>query len=232
VSAPQGSLVLCRPGTIDFFRWDATRRTQHGYFHFHILSMSSDWPALEAWPLVRTPREDEIALPLFRYLLAVGENGSQRLCRPALELLLEVFITGQSRTPSLPGETLPEAVERALRFLYARLERDPAAVLTLKDLAGAACVTPEPLCRIFKETTGRSPLTTVRLARLDHAAMLLARTNYSVGEISAMCGFASPFHFSRKFKESYGLAPRELRRSVSEGRTPPLSRLLKQWHGR
>jgi AraC-like DNA-binding protein len=231
VSAPQGSIVLCRPGATDFFRWDAKRHTQHGYFHFQLCSAPTHWPAPEAWPLVRTPQGDEILLPLFRYLLAQIGQGKPQLCRPALELFLMAFVTGESGTAAVPDEALPEAVERATQFLYARLEDDPAAPLTLKDLARAACVTPEHLCRVFKDATGRTPLETARLARLDRAATLLARTNYSVGEISAMCGFTSPFHFSRRFKQSYGVAPRNLRQAIRNGSTPPTPRLLKRTLG-
>ena len=45
VAAPQGSLVLCRPGATDAFRWDAARRTAHGFFHFQIASFPPHWPA-------------------------------------------------------------------------------------------------------------------------------------------------------------------------------------------
>ena len=74
---------------------------------------------------------------------------------------------------------------------------------------------------------GRSPAETVRLARLDRAAILLARSNYTVGEVAALYGFASPFHFSRAFKDAYGLPPTEVRRRILAGETPPLPRLLR-----
>src|SRR5262245_48279513 len=53
VAAPSGAVVLCRPGAVDFFRWDPRRRTRHGFFHFHILDTPHDWPPEEQWPLVR-----------------------------------------------------------------------------------------------------------------------------------------------------------------------------------
>jgi transcriptional regulator GlxA family with amidase domain len=65
----------------------------------------------------------------------------------------------------------------------------------------------------------------VRLARLDRAATLLVRSNFSVQEIAELCGFASAFHFSRRFKEAYGQSPRELRQQVRAGATLPAPRL-------
>jgi AraC-like DNA-binding protein len=228
VDAPQGSVVLCRPGAIDAFRWDTARRTRHGFFHFQIQALPEGWPALQNWPLVRTPEEGDLLPPLFRYLLSREKPGDSRARHLALELLLETFIHGASGAAPVPPETLPEAVERATNFLYARLESEPSTPIALGELARAACVTPEHLCRVFKQAAGRSPLETVRLARLDRAATLLARTNYSIGEIAAMCGFASAFHFSRKFREAFGLAPRDLRQKIRNGSTPPTPLLLQK----
>jgi transcriptional regulator GlxA family with amidase domain len=47
-----------------------------------------------------------------------------------------------------------------------------------------------------------------------------------VSEIATLCGFASAFHFSRRFKETYGQSPRDVRHAVRHGATPPLRALL------
>ena len=60
VPAPPGSVVLCRPGETDFFRWDRDRRTQHAYFHFNLTRWPKTWPKQTAWPLVRNAVEGEI----------------------------------------------------------------------------------------------------------------------------------------------------------------------------
>jgi AraC-like DNA-binding protein len=107
------------------------------------------------------------------------------------------------------------------------LDTDPAARISLTELAQVAGVNPEYLCRLLKASTGRSPIETVRLARLDRAALLLARSNYSVSEIATLCGYSSPFHFSQRFKAAFGQSPRDLRRSLEAGTTPPASRLVR-----
>lgn len=228
VQAPEGSIVLCRPGATDFFRWDPKRRTRHGYYHFSIQSLPKDWPPEKLWPLVRIPSEDDVLRPLFKHLLTWWQKGNPLLCRLTMAHMLTSFVCGETSSGDVPRDSLHAAVERAMTFIRARLEDDPGARIALPDMAKAACVTPEHLCRLFKSATGRSPVETLRLARLDHAALLLARSNYAVREISEQCGFANPFHFSRQFKQAFGTSPREMREKIKSGGITPLSRLARR----
>ncbi len=226
-TAPADSLVLCRPGATDFFQWDRHRRTGHGYFHFQINAFPEDWPPLPQWPLVRQLPPEDVLRPLFRHLLTWQGHENAGQCRLIIATILSVFVSGNLGTGSVERNMWPEAVEKACDFLFRSLQADPARPLSLTQLADAACVTPEHLCRLFKASVGHSPSETVRLARLDYAAGLLLRSNYSVGEIADLCGFASPFHFSRRFKDAYGQSPREMRRQQFSGAAPPVTRLLR-----
>ena len=227
-AAPAGAVLLCRPGATDVFRWDRQNRTRHGYFHFQVTATPDDWPPMTDWPLVRVPPDEDILRPLFRHLLTWLERGDARQCRLTVAHLLSAFVSGEITAGSLGREVWPDAVERACAFLYQALEQDHARPLNLAQLAAAASVTPEHLCRLFKTSVGHSPVETVRLARLDYAAGLLARTNYSVSEISVLCGFGNPYHFSRVFKSAYGQTPTEVRRMVRDGSHPPPPRLLRR----
>ncbi len=221
-----GQLLLCRPDERDWFEWDAHARTRHGFFHFAL--PAGDWGA-SAWPRVRPMGDDDLFAPLVRHLLTWSETGDAFQRDLAASLLLVAFVSGQSSLGDVPPLVAPEPVERALGWLWARLEQDAASPISLDALARAAFVSPEHLCRLFKTATGRSPLEVVRLARLDRAALLLARTNFSVGDIAHLTGFASPFHFSRAFKDAYGHPPRELRKRLERGESLPTPRLLRTW---
>jgi AraC family transcriptional regulator len=229
VQAPPGSIVLCRPGATDFFWWDTTQHTRHAYFHFEIEQIPHDWPPIETWPLVREAAEGDIMRPLFRHFLTWHGRGDQMLIQLTMQHMLTAWVQGQTATRDVPTQALPEAVERAYQYLQRRLEAEPTTSISLGDLAREACVSREHLCRVFKETTGRSPAETVRMARLDRAAILLARSNYSVNEIARLCGFASPFHFSRQFKAAFHLSPTALRDAVQDGATPPVPLLIQHF---
>ena len=229
LAAPQGAFVLCQPGTVDEFTWDRRRRTQHGFIHFQIEDGALGLPPRAGWPVVAAASSGELLEPLFRHALGAQRCGDLEMAARAVEMMLIVFVRGTLRSDAIRIDVPPDPVARVLDYLYRSLDKDAAAAITLEDLSEAACVTPEHLCRTFKRVTGRSPMQVVRLARLDRAAMLLTRTNFAVARIAELCGFASQFHFARRFKAAFGAAPTAVRRDVRNGTTPPLPRLIEHY---
>ena len=71
------------------------------------------------------------------------------------------------------------------------------------------------LYRVFA-AQGETVANYVRELRLRHARDLLAdgsESNSQVGAIAYRCGFEDPVHFTRLFRQRFGLTPRELRSS-------------------
>lgn len=234
---PAESIVLCIPGTTDYFRWDPRRPTRHAYFHFTPPADLLRTPGLDGdpagWPVVRRLDKGDVIRPLIRHLLRWYRaeekpgRGLSELIDATMRSVLLAYVLGKEATNEVFESTAPPAVEKASAEIRRRLERDMTAPVELADLARAASVTPEHLCRLFRKHTGRSPAETVRLARLDRASVLMSRSNYTVGEVAELCGFASQFHFSRAFKRAFGESPTELRERVRRGGTPPVPRLLR-----
>ncbi|MEX0744466.1 MAG: helix-turn-helix transcriptional regulator [Phycisphaeraceae bacterium] len=144
-----------------------------------------------------------------------------------IETLLDAFLTGQVSQAFEHTRDDPEPVQRALSFMRVQLDRDAATPLALPDLARAARVSPEHLCRLFREALDVGPMEAVRLSRLERAVTLLTRSNLNVEQVARRCGFASPYHFSRVFKDVFGQPPTIVRRNVAAGGAPPVSPLLR-----
>jgi AraC-like DNA-binding protein len=223
--APEGAVVICRPGVRDLFTWDPQVGCRHAYVHFDLPEPPPDWPAPSDWPTVVVPQDGDVVRPLFRHLLTHGPGGRPELSQLTLAHLLASLVLGRSGTRQPPRQRIPAPVTAAFDHMQAALSRDPSRRLALAELADAAHISPAHLCRLFTAATGHSPVETVRLLRLDRAAALLVRSDLSVAQIATACGFADAFHLSHRFKEAFGAAPTEVRRAVHAGELPPLPRL-------
>lgn len=231
IDAPPGTVVLCRPPATDAFDWDRKRSSQHAFVHFDVHDVPDHWPPPMHWPLARRIDTHDIIGPLFEHLLTWLEptDGQADASREAVELtlmqLVTVFVLDRTRLTPVPPAYLPEPVVAATRYIHEQLELDPTRPISLDELGEAACVSPTHLCRLFAQSLGHSPVASVRLARLDRAYTMLCRSNEPIKRIAAACGFSSPFHFSRRFKEAYELSPSALRERARAGEHIPLPRL-------
>jgi transcriptional regulator GlxA family with amidase domain len=131
-----------------------------------------------------------------------------------------------SREQDVPA-SYPEPAQRALAHIGRTLRANPAAKIALADLAAAALVSDKHLCRLFAQTLGTSPMDAVMAYRLYQAAQLLVRTDLKLDAVARHGGFATPFHFSRRFKEFYGQPPSLYRAAArtSGAPLPPQVRL-------
>lgn len=84
--------------------------------------------------------------------------------------------------------------------------------LALSDLAGRFSLSVSRISEVIKETTGQTYVQFLRDLRIRHACGLLASTEMSVAEIAMEVGYGSYKTFSRVFRESKGLAPKDYRR--------------------
>lgn len=79
------------------------------------------------------------------------------------------------------------------------------------QLAEAVNLSREQVHRKLKALTGRSASEYIHLVRLEMAKKLLAHSNFSVSEIAYKVGYKTPAHFTRKFRDEFGVPPSALR---------------------
>ena len=101
--------------------------------------------------------------------------------------------------------------------------REPSETLRLAALAKSVYVTPQHLCRLFKDSLGLGPIECAQALRLELAVTLIERTEQSLQEVAGRFGFSSPFHLSKVFKQTYGMSPNAYRKAFRQGLTarPP-----------
>ncbi len=66
----------------------------------------------------------------------------------------------------------------------------------------------EHFCRKFKEAIGITPMTYLKIFRLEQALKKIKSGGQSISEIAAQCGFTDANYFTRCFKAHYGVPPK------------------------
>jgi len=83
--------------------------------------------------------------------------------------------------------------------------------LDLDALAARANLSKYHFCSKYKAITGYSPIKHFIHMKMEHACALLDTSDLSVGMIAAELGYDDPLYFTRTFKKTLGLSPRDYR---------------------
>ena len=98
-------------------------------------------------------------------------------------------------------------IKEAINFIEQNFQND----ISIEDVAAVCGINRSYLGRIFRTSTGRSPQEFLIHYRMTKAAELLKLTTLSIGDIGSAVGYENALHFSRAFKNVYGVSPRTWR---------------------
>ena len=86
-----------------------------------------------------------------------------------------------------------------------------AEEISVETLAELAELSPFHFSRVFKETTGMTPMQFVIRERITRAQQLIRETSRSLIEIGLDIGYTSPSHFTKVFRRVTGVSPKQFR---------------------
>lgn len=113
-----------------------------------------------------------------------------------------------------------DRIEKSAALLASRLDEPP----TLRELAGAAGVSPFHFHRVWRAMTGRTVRETLRHLRVRQAARELVDSKASITVIGMTAGFATSQGFARAFRHETGFSPTAFRAGVggetAQGKQP------------
>lgn len=101
------------------------------------------------------------------------------------------------------------ALELALGFIEAHLADDIGAA----DVAAAACVSHNHLCRLFRVHLGESVMGAIRRRRVERARHLLSHTTLPIKAVAAQVGIDDLQRFNKTVRLETGRSPSDLRRA-------------------
>lgn len=132
-----------------------------------------------------------------------GNAMTTALMTTCLVELLRHLAKGHADAP--PWLTALE--DRRLGRAIDRILADVAAHHTVESLADAAAMSRSAFAEKFTETFGRPPMSLVHYIRMQRADRLLREGELPIEQVAQRVGFSSRSHFSRVFKEHYGISP-------------------------
>ena len=103
---------------------------------------------------------------------------------------------------------------RQLHKVNDYLDEHLAEEISVAALAGLVDLSPFHFCRVFKQTTGMSPLQYVTRERIGRSQQLIRETSRSLIEIALEVGYTSPSHFSPVFRRVAGATPTGFRAAL------------------
>jgi len=126
------------------------------------------------------------------------------------------------RPEAAPGSPLHRAKSELVAGALRLIEQGALDDTSLPELARRVGVGERHLRRLFADELGASPLEVAATRRLLFAKKLLTETALPITAIAPAAGYASLRRFNATFLETYGKAPREIRRRHETAATDEL----------
>ncbi|MEV4676837.1 helix-turn-helix domain-containing protein [Actinomadura sp. NPDC049382] len=102
---------------------------------------------------------------------------------------------------------MDDRTEQAVRRVIDAMRQNLGERITIDDMARIAMFSKFHFCRVFRESTGMSPVRFFYALRLAEAKQLLVGTSLSIADIGTRVGYASTGTFSSRFKSTVGVPP-------------------------
>ncbi|KAI4442210.1 AraC family transcriptional regulator [Schaedlerella arabinosiphila] len=115
-------------------------------------------------------------------------------------------------TPSSSGMST-YYLEWAFSYIAQNFQND----ITIAGIAESCKIHRNYLCKIFREHVGVSPQEFLITYRMNKAEQLLKTTSLSIKDIGNAVGYPNQLHFSRAFKNTYGVSPSQWRKAQQTG---------------
>lgn len=91
------------------------------------------------------------------------------------------------------------------------IEGNFADKITLRSISDALYISPNYLCRLFKQQTGRNLMEYITTYRMQMAKQYLKDVHYKISQVAEMVGYHDTRYFSSSFKKYTGMTPMDYR---------------------
>ena len=207
-----GQGFLISPGQINTYSADQEDPWKYVWLEFDGLRAPGYLSAagLNAAQPIYRPTNTALAEELRDTMLYIAGHPKASLLHQIghLCLFLDTLIRSSSTRREPHGIQLRDFyIQEAVHFMERNYQRD----LSVEEIADVCKLNRSYFSKLFKESKGCPPQEFLIRMRLSKAAEMMKTTSSSIGDIAVACGYPNQLHFSRSFKQHYGVSPREWR---------------------
>ncbi len=128
----------------------------------------------------------------------------------SIELLYKIFVILLASEMHYTPSAKAKLIGRSVDYIHENYA-DPR--ITLGYLAGISEMSEIYFRKIFTSVYGVPPMKYVAMLRMNKAKEILESDYNSVETVAASVGYSSVYHFSKMFKQYFGIAPSKLNQS-------------------
>lgn len=210
IKSNQGFMIF--PGQINTYIADKDIPWEYAWIEFDGLRVkemietagfSKDNPVYRA-------RSKDLRVEMAREMLYIKDNKDAPVFHLIghLYLFIDYLVRSAADISVSNGNKLRDFyVHEAISYIENNFQND----ISVESIAAVCGLNRSYFGKIFKETMGKSPQEFLMNYRMIKAAELLKLTQLSIGDIGNAVGYENQLHFSRAFKNVYGVSPREWR---------------------
>ena len=211
ITIAPGQAILLTPNHSEHFLFSRDSETHHSWCAIAPSSVPPKMRKLFASLRKPAPFDSHLAALLKLGKKTLSGSPSNQILENGFSLGIGLALLFGFALAAQSGRMNQSPSDEALIRIEDFISREYSKPLHLPDMAAAAGVSPQHLLKLFRDRQWPTPTDYLYEKRLDIAVDLLSHTGLSVGEIADRCGFTNPFHFSRKFRQTYGQSPRTWR---------------------
>ncbi|HEY4208718.1 MAG TPA: AraC family transcriptional regulator [Puia sp.] len=145
----------------------------------------------------------------------VDQSGAERIIN--LLFVLNIIAeskdlkTLSSRAFSMDATQLGlERINKVFAYIFENFSEE----ISLKKISDIANMSPTAFCRYFKTHTNKTFSAFIIETRIHHSCKLIMNENKSLSDIAFESGFSNLSYFTKQFKKTIGMAPREYRKKI------------------
>jgi signal transduction histidine kinase/CheY-like chemotaxis protein len=186
-------------------------RTSQSLYHIPIIALTSDFSEQERLSCIEAGADVVLVKPFNSTELKLQVR---HLIEQRSKLREQLLRTGSSSIDNEKPKTVlakddKEFLNRLIDIIHAQMAKDD---IDIDHIAAAMSLSPKQLRMRVQSITGMRPANYVLQVRLNYARRLIANDSLTLTSIASKCGFQTLSHFSKAFKQQFGMSPIQYRK--------------------